>query len=81
MMGSCPEPLAIGFGEMLANNWLIAGQFMYPKDAPSRLVQLAASRQLNLDAIKPRTYRLADLPKAMDDAPTMRGLELTALAI
>jgi alcohol dehydrogenase len=79
MMGSCPEPLAIGFGEMLANDWLIAGQFMYPKDAPSRLVQLTASRQLSLDAIKPRTYSLTDLPKAMNEAATMRGLELTAL--
>ena len=81
MMGSCPEPLAIGFGEMLANNWLIAGQFMYPMDAPSRLVRLAASGQLNLDAIKPRTYSLLDLPRAMDEAATMRGLELTALLI
>jgi alcohol dehydrogenase len=79
MMGSCPEPLSIGFAEMLANDWLIAGQFMYPKDAPPRLVQLAASGQLRLDAITPRVYALADLPKAMDEAVTMRGLQLTAL--
>jgi alcohol dehydrogenase len=79
MMGSCSEPLSIGFGEMLANDWLIAGQFMYAKDAPSRLVQLAASGQLRLDAIKPRSYALTDLAKAMNDAASMRGLELTAL--
>jgi alcohol dehydrogenase len=79
MMGSCTEPLAIGFGEMLANDWLIAGQFMYPKDAPSRLIRLAVSGQLNLGVVKPRTYPLADLPKAIDEATTMRGLELTAL--
>ena len=79
MMGSCPEPLSIGFGEMLANDWLIVGQFMYPKDAPGRLVRLAASGQLPLNAIKPRAYALADLPRAMDEARAMRGLALTAL--
>jgi len=79
MMGSCPEPLSIGFGEMLANDWLIAGQFMYPRDAPGRLVRLAASGQLHLDAIKPRAYALADLPQAMEAARSMRGLALTAL--
>ena len=81
MMGSCTEPLTIGFGEMLANDWLIAGQFMYPKDAPWRLVRLASSGLLDLTAIRPRTYALADLPKAMDEAITMRGLELTALTM
>ena len=79
MMGSCPEPLSSGFGEMLANDWLIVGQFMYPKDAPERLVRLAASGQLPLNAIKPRAYALADLPQAMDEARAMRGLALTAL--
>ena len=64
---------------MLANDWLIVGQFMYPKDAPARLVRLAASGQLRLHAVIPRTYALADLPRAMDEAPTMRGLEITAL--
>lgn len=79
MMGSCSEPLRIGFGEMLANDWLIAGQFMYPKDAPTRLVQLAVSGQLRLDVVRPRLYPFADLPKAMNEAVAMRGLELTAL--
>lgn len=79
IMGSCPEPLSIGFGEMLANDWLIVGQFMYPKDAPGRLVRLVTSSQLHLNAIKPRAYALADLPQAMEDARTMRGLALTAL--
>jgi alcohol dehydrogenase len=79
MMGSCPEPLAIGFGEMLANDWLIAGQFMYPKDAPARLARLVAGGQLPLSAIKARSYPLAELPRAMEEAPAMRGLEMTAL--
>jgi len=79
MMGSCAEPLSIGYGEMLANDWLIAGQFMYPKDAPARLVRLVASGQLRLGAVTPRAYPLTDLPRAMDEAATMRGLEITAL--
>jgi alcohol dehydrogenase len=79
MMGSCPEPLSIGYAEMLANDWLIVGQFMYPKEAPVRLVRLAASGQLRLGAVVARTYALADLPRAMEEAAAMRGLEITAL--
>ena len=58
---------------------LVLSYIMYPKDAPARLVRLAASGQLRLHAVIPRTYALADLPRAMDEAPTMRGLEITAL--
>jgi alcohol dehydrogenase len=79
MMGSCTEPLAIGYGEMLANDWLIAGNFMYPADAPARLVRLVASGQLALSAIEAKPFPLAELPRALDAATKMRGFDLTAL--
>lgn len=79
MMGSCTEPLEIGFGEMLTNDWLIAGQFMYPADAPARLVRLVASGQLALSAIDAKAFPLDSLPEAMEAAAQMRGFDLTAL--
>jgi hypothetical protein len=54
---------------------------MYPTDAPSRLPQLTVSRQLGrqlgLDAGKPCTYSLSDLPKAMT-SKSMGGTEMPA---
>jgi alcohol dehydrogenase len=36
LMGSVSEPLPISVGEMLANDWSVMGQFMYPREAPAR---------------------------------------------
>jgi hypothetical protein len=71
-----PIPVPRRGAVTVRNDWLIVGQFMDPKEARVRLVRLAASGQLRLGAVVPRT---ADLPRAMDAAATMRGLEITAL--
>ena len=79
MMGSCTEPLAIDFGEMLMNDWLIAGQFMYPRTATAQLIELAAAGLLLLTAAKPRCFPLEELRDAMQHGTTMKGLDLTAV--
>ncbi|MEM1231410.1 MAG: zinc-binding dehydrogenase [Pseudomonadota bacterium] len=79
MMGSCAEPLTINFAEILINDWLIAGQFMYPESAVAQLVRLTAAGQLNLLACQPRSFPLAQLEAAMTHATTMKGLDLTAV--
>ncbi len=43
----------------------ILGNFMYPMDAPRRLLRLAASGALDLEPIPVTTLPLADLPAAM----------------
>jgi hypothetical protein len=42
-------------------------------------VRVAASGKRRLAAVSPSTDALVELPRAMDEAATMRGLELTAL--
>lgn len=80
LMGSATRPLPIAFGEMLANNWEVIGNFMYPKDAPAQLVRLASAGLLELGAVRTARFALADLPRAIDAAARMRGLEMTMVA-
>ena len=81
LMGSMTQPLSISVGAMLANDWSVIGNFMYPKDAPARLARLISSGLLNLDAIALQRFPLAELPSAMDAAAHMRGLDLTVVAM
>jgi alcohol dehydrogenase len=58
----------------MRNNWEILGQFMYPADALRRLLELVRAGLLDLGAIRPRTFALADLPAALDAAATAGNL-------
>lgn len=79
LMGSVSEPLPLRVGEMLANDWWVIGNFMYPKDAPGRLVPMLASGTLRLDAVTIQRFPLAELPSAISAAARMRGLDLTVV--
>jgi threonine dehydrogenase-like Zn-dependent dehydrogenase len=68
LMGSATVPLQIGFGEMLANDWEILGQFMYAKQAPAELLRLTASGQLDLSPVRIKAFPLAELRSALDAA-------------
>jgi len=78
-MGSARVPVPLAFGEMLSNDWEVIGAFMYPKDAPARLVRLVEAKLLDLGAIDIKRYAFADLPKAIEGAAAMRGLDMTAV--
>ncbi|MGC2777642.1 MAG: zinc-binding alcohol dehydrogenase family protein [Bradyrhizobium sp.] len=79
LMGSATAPLPLSFGEMLANDWEVVGQFMYDRTAPGELAMLARERLLDLSSIIVTSFGLADLPRAVDAAALMQGLDLTAL--
>ena len=79
LMGSARVPVPLAFGEMLSNDWEVIGAFMYPKDAPARLVRLVEAKLLDLGAIDIKRYAFADLPKAIEGAAAMRGLDMTAV--
>jgi len=79
LMGSVTEPLSISVGAMLANDWSLVGNFMYPKDAPARLARMISSGTLDLDAIRIQRFPLHELPAAMDAATHMRALDLTVI--
>ncbi|HKM61474.1 MAG TPA: zinc-binding dehydrogenase [Acidisphaera sp.] len=80
LMGSAEAPLEITFGEMLSNDWDVVGCFMYPREAPARLASLVASGRLDLSPIRVQVFPLAELPKAIEAAARMRGLDLVAVA-
>jgi alcohol dehydrogenase len=75
LMGSMAVPLPISYLEMMLNNLEIIGQFMYPSDAFTRLIDLARGGLLDLRAIRVRSFPLEALPEAIDVAATADGLE------
>jgi alcohol dehydrogenase len=79
LMGSAEVPLELSFREMLANDWEVVGQFMYARTAPGQLARLAAENLLDLRQIIVTSFRLADLPRAVEAAALMQGLDLTAV--
>jgi alcohol dehydrogenase len=79
LMGSATAPLTLSFGEMLANDWEVVGQFMYDRTAPGQLAALARERLLDLSKVVVTSFALADLPRAVEAAALMQGLDLTAL--
>jgi alcohol dehydrogenase len=79
IMGSADVPLEISFRELLANDWEVVGQFMYERNAPAKLANLAAEGLLDLGKINVGRFPLDELPKAIEAAASMQGLDLTAV--
>jgi NADPH:quinone reductase-like Zn-dependent oxidoreductase len=75
LMGSMAVPLPIPYTEVMLNGWEIIGQFMYPREAYRRLLDVIRSGQLNMHAIRPRVYPLASLPEAMESAANAGNFE------
>jgi alcohol dehydrogenase len=65
LMGSMTVPLPLDYAQLLRTGREILGNFMYPRQAPRLLLQLAASGQLDLERIPVVTQPLAQLPDAM----------------
>jgi NADPH:quinone reductase-like Zn-dependent oxidoreductase len=68
LMGSMSVPLPVPYTELMLNNWEVLGQFMYPRDAYARLLDLIRSGLLDLSALNSRVYPLGALRDAMDAA-------------
>jgi alcohol dehydrogenase len=75
LMGSMAVPLPISYLDVMLNNLEILGQFMYPRDAFMRLVDLARAGLLDFRAIRARSFPLEALPEAMEAAATAKALE------
>lgn len=75
LMGSMTVPLPVPYSEVMLNNWEILGQFMYPRDAYRRLLDLTRSGLLDAGAINARVYPLSALPEAIDAAATAGNLD------
>jgi alcohol dehydrogenase len=79
LMGSADVPLELSFREMLANDWEVVGQFMYARQSPGQLAQLAVEGLLDLKKIVVTTFKLGDFRRAIEAAALMQGLDLTAV--
>jgi alcohol dehydrogenase len=75
LMGSMSSPLPLSYSELMANNWEIIGQFMYPANAYRRLLDLVRARLLDISLIRPHVFPLAALPEAMEAAAKAGSLE------
>lgn len=67
-------PIPIDYLALVANNWELIGQFMYPADGYRRLFELVRAGLLDLTAIAPQVYPLAELPAAMAAASSVGSL-------
>jgi alcohol dehydrogenase len=68
LMGSMTVPLELNYADLLRTGREVLGNFMYPPQAPLRLLKLVAAGQLDLARIPVTTYPLAKLMTAMDEA-------------
>lgn len=53
----------------------VCGAFMHPPHVPGDLLRLAAAGTLDLTALEPRVYRLAQIDEAVAAAATLKGLQ------
>jgi alcohol dehydrogenase len=74
LMGSARVPIPIDYMAMVTNDWELIGQFMYPADGYRRLFELVRAGLLDLTAITPHVYPLAELPAAMAAAAGVGSL-------
>jgi len=81
LMGSMTSPLPIAYGELMANDWEVIGNFMYRATAFRTLVSLVRSGLLDLDRVDIRSFAMEALPQAMDQAAKMRGLDCTIVRL
>ncbi|MFM0082673.1 zinc-binding dehydrogenase [Paraburkholderia sediminicola] len=79
LMGSMTVPLPLPYTEVMLNGWEILGQFMYPRDAYRRLLDLVRGGQLDIAALHALVYPLAALPEAMDAAAAASNVECVVI--
>ena len=79
LMGSMTVDLPIPYTQVMLNGWEILGQFMYPADAYRRLLDCVRPGLLDLRAVRPHVFSLAELPEAMDAAAVAGSLEVVVI--
>jgi alcohol dehydrogenase len=68
LMGSMAAPLPIDYTTLMMTGREIIGNFMYPREAPARLLSLVEAGLLDLGVIRTLHLPLASLDQAMDEA-------------
>ncbi|MEL7128456.1 MAG: zinc-binding alcohol dehydrogenase family protein [Pseudomonadota bacterium] len=81
LMGSMTVPLPLPYGEVLLNNWRIAGNFMYTVEDYLNLISLIRAGHLDLSLVKIKSFAFEDIETAIDATGKLRGLENVTLLV
>jgi alcohol dehydrogenase len=81
LMGSMSAPLPLAYGDIVANNWEVIGNFVDDAAAYRRLVSLVRAGLLNLDVARIQAFPFVELKPAMEAARRMQGLDCTVVQI
>jgi alcohol dehydrogenase len=74
-MGSMSVELPISYLQLMLNSLEIIGNFMHPADAYRHVLALVHRGGLDLTAITPKIFPLAELPAAMEAAAQADSFE------
>ncbi|MBV8887150.1 MAG: zinc-binding dehydrogenase [Chroococcidiopsidaceae cyanobacterium CP_BM_RX_35] len=75
LMGGVQASLPLPYPQIMMSEFTIRGAFMYPRQAPSELIEMVAAGTLDLSQLQIFSYRLDQIQEAIERASTVRGLE------
>src|SRR5437016_2766516 len=73
LMGGIGGDLHLPYRQLIHNCITIRGQWMYPRDAPPRLINLTRAGLISLDDLDITEFSLADANAAIDHAAASAG--------
>jgi alcohol dehydrogenase len=79
LMGGMAAALPVPYLQLMLNSLEIIGNFMHTPDAYRRVLSMVRAGRLDLRALTPRIYALADLDAAMVEAETAGSLEYVVM--
>ena len=79
LMGSMTVDLPVPYMQLMINSLEIIGNFMHPVDAYRSVLAMIRSGALEVTAIVPKVFPLADLPAAMEAAASADSLECVVM--
>ncbi|BDI28085.1 alcohol dehydrogenase [Capsulimonas corticalis] len=78
-VGGVHADIPLPYSKIMLEELTIRGSFMYPKHAPSEIINMAQAGILDLSPIRPRTFALDDIDNAIAQAKDLRGFEYAVL--
>jgi len=79
LMGSMSVDLPISYMQLMINSLEVIGNFMHPVDAYRSVLAMVRGGRLDLTALEPKVYPLAELPAAMEAAQKAGSLEFVVM--
>lgn len=82
LMGGIRSDISLNYAGLMIRNITVRGNFMYPPTAPTRLVSLLESGQLDLGSLRPEAFSFEKLHEGIDAAEVAAGVgEMVVLSL